>query len=300
MIQIWNIVNDAKPKTMSTIGSTKTMLIALALCLGTTAGSAQDAEQLFSTNCKTCHKLGKRLVGPDLLGVNDRRSEEWLVSFIQSSQTMIKAGDAEAVEVYTKFNEVLMPDQTAVNEAQIKEILGWIKSKSPNAAGTAEVVEEEPVEPIEFTQEDIDLGTLLYSGKKLLANNGPSCVSCHNVNYNGMIPGGLLAKDLTNVHGRMGEAGVMGILGAPPFPAMASAYEGKELTEDEVRQLAGFLKHADSVSDEQDEATSGTMILGLGGGLGLLAILIIIGLTWQSRLRRHSKADIYERQLKSV
>ena len=53
---------------------------------------AQDAgEQLFQTTCFACHTIGGgRLVGPDLAGVHELRSQEWLEQFVLSSQTMIQ------------------------------------------------------------------------------------------------------------------------------------------------------------------------------------------------------------------
>jgi hypothetical protein len=56
--------------------------------------------------------------------------------------------------------------------------------------------------------------------------------------------GGALAKDLTGAFGRMGHAGVAGILNAPPFPAMASTYGNAPLTEAEIHQLAAFMEQA--------------------------------------------------------
>lgn len=276
----------------------KTILIALLMTLCYAELPAQSGEELFNANCAACHILGRRLVGPDLLGVQDRRSEEWLVSFIASSKSMVDAGDPDAVAIFNEYDQTPMPDPP-INEGQIREILAWITSMSQTADSGEGLPEAEPIEPIVFTQEDIEVGQLLYSGELTFANDGPTCISCHHVDHSELIPGGLLAKDLTHVHARMGEAGVMGILGAPPFPAMTAAYEGKELTEDEVRQLAGFLKHADEL-DEPNDASSGQIILIVGGGIGLVILLSIVGLTWKGRIRRHTKHDIYERQLKSV
>jgi len=41
---------------------------------------AQDAgEQVFNTTCFACHTIGGgRLIGPDLAGVHEKRSQEWL------------------------------------------------------------------------------------------------------------------------------------------------------------------------------------------------------------------------------
>ena len=62
-------------------------------------GWAQDpGEQVFNTTCFACHTIGGgRLIGPDLAGVHEKRSQEWLEKFIKSSQSMINAGDTEAV-----------------------------------------------------------------------------------------------------------------------------------------------------------------------------------------------------------
>ena len=44
-------------------------------------------EQIFQATCFACHTIGGgRLVGPDLAGVHERLSQEWLESFVKSSQ----------------------------------------------------------------------------------------------------------------------------------------------------------------------------------------------------------------------
>lgn len=41
--------------------------------------NGQDGEAIFKQNCAACHQLGQRLIGPDLIGVNEKRSESWLL-----------------------------------------------------------------------------------------------------------------------------------------------------------------------------------------------------------------------------
>lgn len=41
----------------------------------------QDGEAIYKQNCTACHKFVQKLIGPDLIGVNEKRSEEWLISF---------------------------------------------------------------------------------------------------------------------------------------------------------------------------------------------------------------------------
>ena len=100
---------------------------------------AQDkAEATFKQTCAACHSIGKgKLVGPDLLNVQERRTEEWLLKFIKSSQSMIKSGDKYADSLFQVYNQVVMPDQPALSDGEIKDILIYIKSKSSDALSSS-------------------------------------------------------------------------------------------------------------------------------------------------------------------
>lgn len=256
--------------------------------------NAQDGEDLYRQNCTACHKFGQKLIGPDLIGINQKRSEKWLISFIKSSQSMIKSGDPQAVAIYEEFNQMIMNDQTHLSEGDIKAILAYIESQSNSEEAEVSKTDKTENVVIEYTQQDIEVGKLLYSGKERLANGGASCVSCHNVTHDELISGGLLAKDLTKAFTRLGDAGLSSIISSSPFPAMAVAYQNNPLDSVEVVQLTAFLKHADSVSAEQ-EVKSGTSLFILGGGGGTIILFLLIGLIWAKRLRTSVKEDIYNR-----
>jgi len=255
---------------------------------------AQDGEALYNQNCTACHKFGQKLIGLDLIGINEKRSEKWLIEFIRSSQSMIKSGDADAVAIFEEFNQMVMNDQTHLSEGDIKEILKYIKSQS-----SSEVVSSETAEPIEevvieYKQEDIDKGKLLFSGEERFANGGVSCISCHNVTNDELISGGLLAKDLTKAFSRMGDAGVSSIISSSPFAVMSTAYQNNPLDSIEVVQLTAFLKHADEVSAEQGK-NNGNALFIFGGGGGIIILFVLIGLVWARRLRNSVKEDVYNR-----
>ena len=82
-------------------------------------------EDLFTRNCKACHNLDMRLVGPALAGATDRRSEDWIIKFVQGSNAMIAAGDSLANALFMAYNQVEMPDQ-AVTGDEIRDILYYI------------------------------------------------------------------------------------------------------------------------------------------------------------------------------
>jgi hypothetical protein len=78
------------------------------------------------------------MTGPALAGVDKRRSMDWIIGFVQSSQTMVKKGDKDAVALFEKFNKIPMPDHSDLTEAHIKSVVEFVKSE------TKEVNEEIP------------------------------------------------------------------------------------------------------------------------------------------------------------
>jgi mono/diheme cytochrome c family protein len=100
----------------------------LTLVLGTTELKAQDAAKgadLFKANCASCHKLDKKMVGPALGGVTERREQEWLLSWIKNSQDLIKAGDEDAVAIFEEYNGSPMTAFSHFSDEQILDILAY-------------------------------------------------------------------------------------------------------------------------------------------------------------------------------
>ncbi|WP_339790132.1 cytochrome c [uncultured Imperialibacter sp.] len=90
------------------VSSVKIILLSL-FFLTVTKTFSQNGELLFTQNCTACHTIGGGpLVGPDLKGVSEKYEESWLLKFIQSSQTMVKAGDEQAVATFQQYNMVPM------------------------------------------------------------------------------------------------------------------------------------------------------------------------------------------------
>jgi mono/diheme cytochrome c family protein len=83
-------------------------------------------EKLYTENCKVCHNLNNiTLIGPGLAGINQRRSQEWLIPWIKNSQKVIASGDKYAVDLFNKHNKVTMPSYDFTDD-QIKSILVYI------------------------------------------------------------------------------------------------------------------------------------------------------------------------------
>lgn len=107
-----------------------TLAIFIVVILNVKVKAQNEGEQTFNTICIACHTIGGgKLVGPDIKDVHQRHSEEWLIKFIRSSQTMIAEGDEEAIKVFNENFMIPMPDN-ALTDEQIKSVIAYIKIKS--------------------------------------------------------------------------------------------------------------------------------------------------------------------------
>lgn len=109
------------------------LLIGFFLLAGTANAGPEEGAKLFKANCQACHHLEMRLVGPPLKGVTERRSEEWLYSFIKSSSSMIESGDTTAINLFNTYNQVPMPNQNLTDD-EIASILEYIQQKDVSAS----------------------------------------------------------------------------------------------------------------------------------------------------------------------
>jgi mono/diheme cytochrome c family protein len=96
----------------------------------TEAAAIAAGKQLFDTNCRTCHRVDSRLIGPPLAGVYDRApSIDWIKSFVKNSSAVIASGDPYAVNLFNEYNKVLMTSFPLKDE-DIMNILGYVKSEA--------------------------------------------------------------------------------------------------------------------------------------------------------------------------
>ena len=254
------------------------------------AQNGSETEALFKTKCAICHTIGKgKLVGPDLANVHDRHTEEWMLKFIKSSQSLIKSGDSTAVALFEANNKTVMPDPM-ISEDEIKSILNYIKENSGGTGGA------EPYTSIikDATKEDLQNGKSFFEGRKRLANGGPPCITCHNGQSDAFFSeNSYSSKDIGASFANLGEAGVKAILENPPFPVMTQAFKGHQLTEAEIHDLLVFLQAS---KKPKSDMASGYLLYGI---LGAGALLVLYAGLWYERKNRSVNHEIYRRQIKS-
>ena len=95
-------------------------------------------ERLFRTRCATCHSItGHELedaLGPDLLGVTDRRELNWLVNWLRAPDQMLANNDPIALALYEKYNKLAMPNMR-LNQQEAMDLLDYINEESRRVSG---------------------------------------------------------------------------------------------------------------------------------------------------------------------
>lgn len=101
-------------------------------------GDAAAGEQLFKNNCAQCHAATDEIiVGPGLAGIESRRDFAWLKKWINNPNGVIASGDKYAVDLYNKYNKTQMTAFPSFGDAEVKNILAYIKQAATPAPAAA-------------------------------------------------------------------------------------------------------------------------------------------------------------------
>jgi mono/diheme cytochrome c family protein len=124
-------------------------------CFALANPPSEEGKTIFTARCAGCHNVNKTLTGPALAGIDQRRSMEWIVDFVHSSQAVIQKGDKDAIALFEKFNKIPMPDHKDLSPDHIKSIVEYIKSESASATDKAPFATptrlQKPYRPIAIT-----------------------------------------------------------------------------------------------------------------------------------------------------
>lgn len=94
-------------------------------------GDVGNGYDLFQANCTACHQIDGQLIGPELRNVVDRVREEagvgreWLHAWIKDNKALRESGDAYAIEVFERHNQLPMNAFPALSEQDIDDILAY-------------------------------------------------------------------------------------------------------------------------------------------------------------------------------
>ena len=126
-------------------------------------------EQIFRTRCATCHTVtGKELagaLGPDLLGVSQRREKRWLYDWLKAPDQMINKKDPIAMEMYERYNKLAMPNMR-LNKEEADVLLAYIDDETQRIMGVPAQADEKPVKAaftVSSTEPDGDVVAIMNS-----------------------------------------------------------------------------------------------------------------------------------------
>lgn len=276
------------------------LLVATIIFIPEYSYSQSPGESIFTRTCQVCHTIGKgRLVGPDLLDIENRRTEDWIIGFVKSSQGLVNSDDQDAITLFNEYNKIVMPDQD-LSGAEIKDVLLFIKEQSLAVGFSTKIPDQitgsSGMSLDHAGESEVETGRKLFQGERALTEGGPACISCHNVINDNIISGGLLAVDLTTVFTRMKQQGINAVISDPPFPVMKTAYNNHQITKDEAFYLIAFLKEVDFISPVQKPDIFQQKFL-FESILGGIALFGLYGGLWRNRKRKPVNDKIFERQL---
>lgn len=253
-----------------------------------TPSLAFDPVEVFEKKCSSCHTIGGgEDVGPDLKGLSERRTEAWLIQFIQESQAMVNAGDPIAVDLFNKYRKKKMPDQD-LSDDEVKQLLAFIKS---GGAGLEQSPDAKSA--LKATVEEIARGEQLFAGHVPFQQGGPACIQCHIVGDLGALGGGTLGPNLTAAFSNYNDKGLSKVLTKISFPVMNEVYAGKALTAVEVFQIKSFLYEADKKGYEPKGERKKFVFMAL---IGLLLGFGVIDVSWRNRRKKSQRPLIGEDQ----
>ena len=88
-------------------------------------------EALFNGNCKTCHRVKQKLIGPALAGFETRvPSIAWTIPWVRNSAKVIASGDEYANKIYIEYAKSQMTAFTSFKDDQILNILAYVKAEA--------------------------------------------------------------------------------------------------------------------------------------------------------------------------
>ena len=141
---------------------------------------------------------------------------------------------------------------------------------------------------------DAAKGQSLFMGYAHFEHDGPPCMGCHSVGENGILGGGVMGPNLTDVTTSRNQAEILATFSGGEqtlSPVMQPIYADSPLTAQEQANLLAFLK----ASVGQPEPDREPVLLGISL-VGALAGAAALGFIYRGRLRGVRRALVAKAQ----
>jgi mono/diheme cytochrome c family protein len=122
--------------SFNTANLAKTLFLAIFVMLANLKSAQADTgEQIFKSNCASCHHPLKKSTGPALQGITGRApSKEWLYKWVHNSGAVIASGDAYAKKIYDENGHTPMTAFPQLSTTDIDAVIAYVETyKAPVA-----------------------------------------------------------------------------------------------------------------------------------------------------------------------
>jgi mono/diheme cytochrome c family protein len=100
----------------------------LASTISTDSLTIAQGQILFNQNCSGCHGFRQNGIGPNLSGITETDSLEWLKKFIRDPKGMIGSGDSHSREILGTYHS-MMPSFPGMQDEQINQLISFLNTK---------------------------------------------------------------------------------------------------------------------------------------------------------------------------
>jgi mono/diheme cytochrome c family protein len=159
---------------------------------------------------------------------------------------------------------------------------------------TAEVKTVKPVSAEMIANGNVENGRKLFMGYAHFQNDGPPCMGCHSVGENGLLGGGVMGPNLTDVSNKLSQGEIISFLsnsGTKISPVMKPIFTEHPLTESEQADLIAFMQ----ASVGQPESDREIIVFGISLA-GLVGAIALLGFVYRGRLRSIRRALVNKAQ----
>ena len=88
---------------------------------------ADEGKAVFLAKCSACHKISKRLIGPAMVGITERRTPEWIMNMILNPEVMV----VENPIAKKLLAEYIAPmANQSLTEEEARKILEYFRTKT--------------------------------------------------------------------------------------------------------------------------------------------------------------------------
>jgi len=100
-----------------------------------TEPEAAQGKLNFESKCLACHSVGQgKKLGPDMVGVTKRRTEDWLTRWLRSPEKMLES-DPHAKAMLKEYNNLPMPNQN-LSDTEIRQYIQYFRWADAQPAGS--------------------------------------------------------------------------------------------------------------------------------------------------------------------